>query len=643
MFESFFKMLGLHPKPIVVPVHPHLANTVSHAPVHTPIHAPVMANTSPMVASVSRTPTAGPTISVVNLSTVVTDAEVETAVAAIQIQVDRDFAPIWNMPANLVFVPKTATVPATSWVLQVLDNSDQAGALGYHELNTTEVPLAKIFAKTDLENNLSWSVTMSHEILEMIGDPYVDISVFVQTTATEGYLFAFEMCLTGDTRIPLLDGTTPTIMELIGRDEFWVYSTKPDGSIRPGRGHSARLMRKDAEIVKLTLDDGSSVRLTADHLVMLRDGTYCEAGSLTAGTSLMPFYRRKKLMTEGTQRDYEQIYDLNEQDWKFTHRMVEPRCPSGYVRHHVDFNRFNNSPDNIMLMKWDDHKKLHAEHVTATTKAWRDAALADGSHPFLQPQSEDHRQKSREAMIAWNKSEEHRHQASENAILNNAINYIWSNEEAVVKMKKINSIRFSDLNKTEAHKEMLRKILETPEFKQKVSATAKFYNHTRWHTDRNIKSDNCEHCLAQEPLEYSNEFNNHKVVSVEPCGREDVYDISVDEYHNFAIDAGIFVHNCDPVEDDSIGYKINDVLVSDFVLPPFYETGAVAGAKFDFCGHLTAPLSIAPGGYMSIFPVNPTTKGWTQQTGAEGAGKRLQLKGPHSRKAKRSDRFKPKA
>ena len=37
---------------------------------------------------------------------------------------------------------------------------------------------------------------------------------------------------------------------------------------------------------------------------------------------------------------------------------------------------------------------------------------------------------------------------------------------------------------------------------------------------------------------------NHKVVSIEYLPyREKVYDIEVDEYHNFALDSGVFVHN----------------------------------------------------------------------------------------------------
>jgi len=39
--------------------------------------------------------------------------------------------------------------------------------------------------------------------------------------------------------------------------------------------------------------------------------------------------------------------------------------------------------------------------------------------------------------------------------------------------------------------------------------------------------------------------HHHKVVSVEPTGeREDVYCLTVPEYHNFALEAGVFVHNC---------------------------------------------------------------------------------------------------
>ena len=142
----------------------------------------------------SRAPTAGPTISIVNISTILTDAQILPVVAAIQVQVDRDFAPAWGMPANLVFVPKGQTPAPTSWVVRVMDTSDQPGALGYHDMTAANMPEGKIFVADDKKYGLSWSVTLSHEILEMLGDPYINNTIFIQETATTGKLFAFEMC-----------------------------------------------------------------------------------------------------------------------------------------------------------------------------------------------------------------------------------------------------------------------------------------------------------------------------------------------------------------------------------------------------------------------------------------------------------------
>ncbi|MBI4223374.1 MAG: hypothetical protein HY609_00435, partial [Deltaproteobacteria bacterium] len=39
------------------------------------------------------------------------------------------------------------------------------------------------------------------------------------------------------------------------------------------------------------------------------------------------------------------------------------------------------------------------------------------------------------------------------------------------------------------------------------------------------------------------EHLNHKAVSVEPMGQADVYDLTIDNTHNFALAAGVFVHN----------------------------------------------------------------------------------------------------
>jgi hypothetical protein len=133
-------------------------------------------------------------ISVINASTVVADNDVQTVVDALQKQVTNDFLPAWGVGAQLTFIPTGTTPPAGTWWLSILDDSDQAGALGYHDITPDGLPLGKVFAGTDLKFGHSWSVTASHELLEMLGDPNINLTVFVQNDQSTGILYAYEVC-----------------------------------------------------------------------------------------------------------------------------------------------------------------------------------------------------------------------------------------------------------------------------------------------------------------------------------------------------------------------------------------------------------------------------------------------------------------
>jgi hypothetical protein len=128
-------------------------------------------------------------IAVVNESTVLTDVDVANYVVAQQYQVSYHFKPHWGPTAVMTEVA-AGSVPASSWQLVFLDDSDQAGALGYHDLTSSGLPLGKVFAKTDLQNGYKWSITASHECLEMLGDPWVDAAVQVGKQT----FYALEVC-----------------------------------------------------------------------------------------------------------------------------------------------------------------------------------------------------------------------------------------------------------------------------------------------------------------------------------------------------------------------------------------------------------------------------------------------------------------
>ena len=128
-------------------------------------------------------------IAVVNASTVVSDADVKKMVDAIQVQIDRDWTPAWGVPAKLSLVPHGQKPPASMWWQTIFDHADQAGALGYHDLTSAGLPIGKVFAKTTLDAGDLVSVTLSHEVLEMLGDP--DINLIVQKGPRA---YAYEVC-----------------------------------------------------------------------------------------------------------------------------------------------------------------------------------------------------------------------------------------------------------------------------------------------------------------------------------------------------------------------------------------------------------------------------------------------------------------
>jgi hypothetical protein len=85
--------------------------------------------------------------------------------AALQRQVTRDFAPIWNVRATVDAFPRLEDVPVGYWPMIIRDDIGFQGAAGIH-LDKHGQPFALITYGD------SWSLTASHEMLEMLGDPF---------------------------------------------------------------------------------------------------------------------------------------------------------------------------------------------------------------------------------------------------------------------------------------------------------------------------------------------------------------------------------------------------------------------------------------------------------------------------------------
>jgi hypothetical protein len=71
------------------------------------------------------------------------------------------------------------------------------------------------------------------------------------------------------------------------------------------------------------------------------------------------------------------------------------------------------------------------------------------------------------------------------------------------------------------------------------------------------------------------------------------------------------VEVCDPSEASEFAYTVNDVLVSDFYTPRFFDPEATAGTRYSFTGAIGEPRTIRPGGYISWH--DPVSDEWWQQ------------------------------
>jgi len=125
-------------------------------------------------------------------------ALLQAIAAAIGRQVNEQYAYLWQSGGcDVVAAESLSAATEGAAVVAVLDNADQANALGYHDTTPDGRPYGRVFASPILENggtlttgSLSISQTISHEVLEMVGDPYANW----WADGPSGNEYALELC-----------------------------------------------------------------------------------------------------------------------------------------------------------------------------------------------------------------------------------------------------------------------------------------------------------------------------------------------------------------------------------------------------------------------------------------------------------------
>jgi hypothetical protein len=129
-------------------------------------------------------------ISIVNRTRALADRDIQHAIRAINRQFEDDFEPHWHFGARLRLdghdrPPDTHERVALQQlpgrggdaVIYLLDEATVGGAEGMHDLNVNDVPYGFVFLDVCRSVNDPWTVTLSHEAIELVGDPLANLLV----------------------------------------------------------------------------------------------------------------------------------------------------------------------------------------------------------------------------------------------------------------------------------------------------------------------------------------------------------------------------------------------------------------------------------------------------------------------------------
>lgn len=355
-------------------------------------------------------------------------------------------------------------------------------------------------------------------------------------------------CLTGDTAIPLLDGSSRTLAELAETGEdVCLYSLNSAGEVVPGRGRSAR-KTKLAEVWEVELDNGEVVKCSDNHPFLLRDGKWSRADQLAVGDSLMPLYREVSSTKDGDRLNgYEKVYDPATDGFVYTHQAVHrsrsgsllPRA--GSVIHHSGKGKLDNRPEVLVEMTRSEHSKLHVRlsgHLhsgdvkaaaaesrrTADVRrklreSWTDERREDlrARNASVDPHV---RRRAGERLVMWNRS---------SVRLDRLAQYNPKRRDVTVEelssvARESGATGIKDLYQLGYSQNLISRVL------------------------RDAGIGWCEfaerYIPGWKPRGRAVAVLNHRVVAIRRTGQSEwLYDLTVDEYHNFAVGQGIFVHN----------------------------------------------------------------------------------------------------
>lgn len=371
-------------------------------------------------------------------------------------------------------------------------------------------------------------------------------------------------CFAGDTMIRLANGENDTIKNISKRinngEELYVYSNsdneedngrnfkdKLDKGLKIGKIIDAGITKKDAQIIRVYIDNDTYVDCTLDQKFLLSNGEYKSASELTSGDSLsvMPY------KVDGGYLHYKSL-SVHRQ---IAHQLYPDTNMFNMHVHHKDSNRLNNTPNNLCILTPQEHAKITVENRTKRG----DTFGARTSYLYHHDPTYRARQKEIQALGGRHGKGKKHHQAWDAAQRRNTSITTSAGMQKMSKERKhqmhhnqivtLTLVTFKTILENEPGMTLddLKTLHKEKVFKNHRTMTKLQYLKKKYNCYRNantydyIKDDFKDDKELLEAIKNA----NHKVVKTEILDdKQDVYDIAVDGIHNFCLSNDVFVHNC---------------------------------------------------------------------------------------------------
>lgn len=263
------------------------------------------------------------------------------------------------------------------------------------------------------EELMDWRWASNNSILAEMGMDYSDIARRTAINGEPGYVYmenihnfgrmidppdkndsrasGINPCFSEDTLIAVADGRGAVAISTLadeGRD-VPVYSMNPEGMVEIKWGRNPRVTGTECSLIEIEFDNGKTLKVTPNHKIALYDGGYVEASELKIGDRVPRLTKRKEKISKSNPNRYIRV-NTNTRDSRkdkiYEHRLIarfykgdewdkiydeEKRSgwvEGGLVVHHIDYDSLNNSPDNLQIMTFRAHSKLHGSQDNSGEK-----------------------------------------------------------------------------------------------------------------------------------------------------------------------------------------------------------------------------------------------------------------------------------